>query len=201
MQMVTQLRTFPDAFPDDQAPWPLPAGTTAKAALQNLTGRRLAFLLVIAGVTISAQAVQGYGGKVSQVSDGDTLWVLPEGGGPARKIRIDGIDAPELCQPGGAASRAALAQRALNRHAQVQVRRRDDYGRELARVRIDGQDVGAQMVREGQAWSYRWRRDAGPYAAEEAQAQQARRGLFAMAGPERPRDFRRRHGPCPAPVR
>jgi micrococcal nuclease len=148
-------------------------------------------------IAASGHAATGFAGKVSHVSDGDTLWVAPDGGGAPRKVRIDGIDAPEICQPGGRASRAALEQRALGRHAQVQVRRRDDYGRELARVRVDGQDVGAWMVREGQAWSYRWRRQAGPYAAEETQARQARRGLFAAVGPEQPRDFRRRHGPCP----
>jgi micrococcal nuclease len=52
------------------------------------------------------------------------------------------------------------------------------------------------MVSAGQAWSYRWRRDLGPYAAEEAVARQSRLGLFAVSQPELPRDFRKRHGSC-----
>ena len=156
-------------------------------------------LLAIWMIAGTVHATPGFAGKVSHVSDGDTLWVQPDGGGAPRKIRLDGVDAPELCQPGGVASRQALERAALNRRAEVRVRRHDDYGRELARVQVDHQDLGAQLVREGQAWSYRWRRHPGPYAAEEAQARQARRGLFAAASPERPRDFRQRHGPCPAP--
>ena len=152
-------------------------------------------------LAVNAQAAKAFTGVVTHVSDGDTLWVAPDNGGPPRKLRLDGIDAPEICQPGGLASRRALEQAVLHRPVQVQVRRRDDFDRELARVRIDGRDLGARLVSEGQAWSYRWRRSAGPYAAEEAQARLARRGLFADARAEPPRDFRRRNGPCPTPTR
>jgi len=150
---------------------------------------------------VNAQAAKLFTGVVTHVSDGDTLWVLPDSGGAPRKLRLDGIDAPEICQQGGLASRRALEKAVLHRPVQVQVRRRDDFDREIARVFIDGQDLGAQLVGEGQAWSYRWRRDAGPYAAEETRAREARRGLFATADPVRPRDFRRRNGPCTTPAR
>ncbi len=159
--------------------------------------------VVLSGLftAVDAQAEKRFTGVVTHVSDGDTLWVLPDSGGAPRKVRLDGVDAPELCQRGGLASRRALEQAALNHPVQVQVRRRDDFEREVARVHVDGQDLGARLVREGQAWSYRWRRSAGPYAVEEEQARLARRGLFVEAQPERPRDFRRRHGPCPTPTR
>jgi endonuclease YncB( thermonuclease family) len=154
------------------------------------------FLLAIILTANIAHAKGAYAGKVSYVSDGDTLWVQPDSGGPALKLRIDGIDAPEICQIGGEASRAVLAQRALHQHVKVTVRRHDIYGRGLARIELDGNDLGAQMVRAGQAWSYRWHRNLGPYASEEAAARQSRRGLFAADQPEVPRDFRRRHGSC-----
>lgn len=155
--------------------------------------RRLLIALVF---TASAHAELPFTGVVSYVTDGDTLWVRPRTGEAARKLRLDGIDAPEICQPGGAAARAALQQMVLRQQVVVTIRRNDDYGRGLARIEFAGGDVGAQLVRAGQAWSYRWRRDPGPYAAEEAAARQAHRGLFAAADAERPRDFRQRHGPC-----
>ena len=153
-------------------------------------------LVLIAGDACSARV---YEGKVSHVTDGDTLWVQLDRGGPPRKLRIDGIDAPEICQPGGEASRNALAQRVLNQRVQVSVRRNDMYGRGLARIQLGGRDVGGLMVSTGQAWSYRWRRDAGPYAAEEAVARQYHLGLFVSGQPEQPRDFRKRHGSCHSP--
>jgi micrococcal nuclease len=141
-------------------------------------------------------AAKGFAGQVTYVSDGDTLWVQPDAGGPPRKLRIDGIDAPEICQAGGEAARAVLIRRALHQQVEVQVIRHDVYGRGLARLQIHGDDLGAQLVQEGQAWSYRWRGDAGPYAAQEAVARQSRLGLFAFDAPEVPRDFRKRHGSC-----
>ena len=153
------------------------------------------FLLAGFLIASNSHAKGSFAGKVSFVSDGDTLWVQPDSGGPPRKLRIDGIDAPEICQTGGAASREMLAQRALHQRVSVTVRRYDTYGRGLARIQLDGKDLGAQMVVAGQAWSYRWRQNPGPYAAEEAVARQSRRGLFATGQPELPRGFRKRHGP------
>jgi len=154
------------------------------------------FFVALAFIAFNAHAARVYTGFVSYVTDGDTLWVQPDAGGPARKLRIEGIDSPEICQLGGEASREVLVQRALNQHVVVTVKRNDVYGRGLARIQLNGGDVGAMMVRSGQAWSYRWHRSLGLYAAEEADARQARRGLFAASLPMEPRIFRKRHGSC-----
>jgi len=140
-----------------------------------------------------------YLAKVTRVSDGDTVWVRPLSGGRYRKLRLDGIDAPEICQAGGVASRDALAAMVATHEVRVEVRRYDDYGRALARLSVGGEDVSARLVSAGHAWSYRWRRSLGPYAEEEAVARKLRKGLFSDPDPELPRDFRRRHGPCPQP--
>ena len=173
------------------------------------------------------------------VSDGDSLMVRPASGGAPVKIRINGVDAPESCQAYGPESRQALQSRVMGRTVTLDGQRRDNYGRVLARIYLndgkrtnsgtagavgnagkqpssgkadkvtDGEDIGQWMVRQGHAWSYRFRRDAGPYAAEESQARAARRGLFAgtQAGQSgqsaqilEPRDFRKRHGPCDRPL-
>ena len=92
-----------------------------------------------------------------RVVDGDTLAI------DHRRIRIRGIDAPELAQtcdragttyPCGEVARDAL--RALTRSAPVSciVSGRDRYGRDLAACRADGQDVGAALVRHGFAVSF-----------------------------------------------
>lgn len=169
-----------------------------QASFCRETARQFRVLLFVFFILVAnnTHAEAAFAGIVSFVSDGDTLWVRPDAGGAPRKLRIDGIDAPEICQPGGEAARALLAQRSLHQHVQVAERRRDTYGRGLARIDLHGNDLGAQMVAAGQAWSYRWRRDLGPYALEESAARQTRLGLFASDQPELPRDFRRRHGPC-----
>ncbi len=158
-------------------------------------------LLLCFGALLALAESIVYEARVTRVSDGDTLWVQPLPDGRFRKLRLDGIDAPEICQPGGVASRDALAARVLRQVVTVHERRRDDYGRALVKLQHAGDDVAAVMVRQGQAWSYRWRHSDGPYAREEALARTQRQGLFAAGEIEHPRDFRRRHGPCPMPPR
>ena len=140
-----------------------------------------------------------WSGVVTYVVDGDSVRVRPLQGGKPVSIRLDGIDAPEICQSGGAASRDALKRRVLGLQVIIEGKSRDDYSRLLARVMLNGDDVGARMVKDGYAWSYRYRGSAGPYAAQQRLAESARRGVFADGGAAAvyPAVFRKQHGACP----
>lgn len=100
--------------------------------------------------------VCSYGRPASAcVHDGDTFWFQGE------KIRLFGIDAPEMGQPrcDRPALRAVAARDALiallnagslvlERHGQ------DRYGRTLARPLVNGADAGAALVKRGLARVY-----------------------------------------------
>ena len=138
-----------------------------------------------------------WNGAVTHVTDGDTVWVQPASGGEAVKVRLEGIDAPEICQPYGDTARAALAGLVLHQTVQVQTRAHDKYGRAVGRIRTaNGADVGEWMVAQGHAWTNRYKRFSGLYGTQQQQAQAAGRGLFATAGAQNPADFRKRHGSC-----
>lgn len=139
---------------------------------------------------------EAYSGWVTHVSDGDTLWVKPEGGGAPRKLRLQGLDAPEICQAGGVASRDALGRLLAKKTVHVTVKYQDSYGRGLARILVEDGDVAAIMVQSGHAWSNRWHQSLGSYAVQENLARAAGAGLFADPAPELPRDFRKRVGSC-----
>ena len=167
--------------------------------------RAVAFALAVA---LPAAAQDGAGpaagepwlARVSYVVDGDSIWVRPEAGGARVKLRIDGIDAPEICQADGAEARDALRALALNQRVRVTVWARDRYGRAIASVvRVPGElDLAEHMVAEGWAWADGHGTRLGKYWRAEAQARWAGRGLFARRSPELPADFRKRHGPCVA---
>lgn len=135
-------------------------------------------------------------GRVSHVTDGDTVWVRPADGGPPQQVRIEGIDAPEICQAFGPQARDALARKVLHRRVTVLVDGQDDYRRTIARLDLGRSDVGRWMVSHGYAWSYRFRGDPGPYRREEARARARQLGLWRSGEAESPRDFRVRHGSC-----
>lgn len=129
--------------------------------------------------------------------DGDTLRA------DGQRIRLSGIDAPELAQTCrnaqgqtwscGAASRRHLA--ALVAQGGVACTRRgeDRYGRMLATCSAVGvADIGEAMVRDGYAVNYG--RYTSAYAGAEREAGAARRGLWqgAFDNPEAWRHARSR---------
>ncbi len=151
----------------------------------------------VAQTATLAKPASQWVGWVTKVVDGDTLHVQPAQGGVTRKLRIKGIDAPEVCQAWGLQSREALARLVWGQRVTVQLNDVEDHGRWLANVFVNGEDVGARLVAQGHAWSYQFRRDPGPYVFQQQQAAINRLGLFGQPQAMRPREFRQRHGPCP----
>lgn len=92
---------------------------------------------------------------------------------------------PESRQPYGSRAKQALSALAFGKQVVLEVQDTDRYGRTVARVVADGQDVNAELVRQGAAWVYRqYSRDRSLIALEE-QARAAARGLWALPGSER----------------
>lgn len=135
-------------------------------------------------------------GVVTHVSDGDTLWVVPEDKHKKVKVRIKGIDAPELCQHWGEQSREALRSRVMGQVVQVHSSELDQYGRTLGQVMLHQQDVGEWMVIQGHAWSYRFKEKEGMYDGQQQTAKSSGVGLYANPKAVRPQWFRKQHGPC-----
>ena len=159
----------------------------------------VALLACCAPTCSAARSQASWWGEVTYVVDGDTVHVRPLRGGKSLSIRIDGIDAPEICQAGGREARDALKRRTLGQRVTVHGTRRDIYGRLLARIVINGEDQGEWMVAEGLAWSYRYRGHSGRYALQQRDAEVAGIGLFTRspaAPPVNPRIFRKQHGSC-----
>lgn len=161
--------------------------------------RRLVLLVAACALATPAAAARRaveLVGTVTRVVDGDTLSFAPADGGRVLTVRLEGIDAPESCQPWGAQAREALEALVRDRTLTLRVVGRDDHGRTLGRLRHDGVDLGERLVRDGHAWSHRYRHDRGPFVAQERMARALRRGLHADGTALMPREFRRRHGPC-----
>lgn len=84
-----------------------------------------------------------------RVIDGDTIETVGES---PRRIRIFGIDAPEIGQRGGRAARERLKKIINGARVAIETTGKKSYDRIVARVRhTDGRDVGAMMVSDGYA--------------------------------------------------
>jgi micrococcal nuclease len=134
---------------------------------------------------------QTLAGTVVTVHDGDTVSVRTGRG--LFKIRLEGIDCPELAQRRGAEAKALTERLALNRAVRVETGGVDRYDRVLGRVFVDGTDVNAALVRAGMAWRYE--RGSGDRSLENAEraAKAAHAGVWADTNPEPPWQWRREH--------
>jgi len=117
-------------------------------------------------------------GLVASVLDGDTF-VLDTGSGQTGKIRLYGIDAPELKQPWGAESKQALAALINQQPITVIIVGTDRYGRTIGKVYKDGQYINLLMVSGGHAWHYtQYAPKDGDLQLAEQSARAARLGLW-----------------------
>jgi endonuclease YncB( thermonuclease family) len=133
--------------------------------------------IAVSGWLIEQQRAQTVVGS-ARVIDGDSLSVL------GVEVRLFGIDAVELHQTClragqpwacGIEAARALRQAIAGREVTCRSRERDRYGRMVAVCHAGALDLGAAMIKGGYAVAF------GAYAADEREARDARRGIWASA--------------------
>lgn len=127
--------------------------------------------------------------RVVSVHDGDTVRAL-DPDKREHRVRLHGIDAPEVGQAFGTKSRDGLRTLVMGKVVTVDHRGEDRYGRTLARLEVDGRDVNREMVAAGLAWHYVRYSDDASLAAAEVEARAAHRGLWADREPVPPWEWR-----------
>ena len=166
-------------------------GGIAARASRCALGLVAVFLLVQAA--LGAQTVEG---KVTKVWDADSVWVT-DAMGKRWRVRLVGIDAPELGQSGGEEARRVLADRVLGEPVTMEVVGYDGWKRGLGILYHRGMNVNLWLIQGGVAWTYRGRPNNCPPAlrreieAAETEARAAARGLWADANAVPP-DVQRR---------
>lgn len=123
-------------------------------------------------------------GTAVDVHDGDTLTLSIDG--TRERIRLAGIDAPELGQAFGPEARKGLRDLVAGRELRVVRRGRDRYGRTLADVYAGETHLNREMVLQGLAWQFtRYDRSDGLLRAQ-FDAYEAERGLWGFVGNAKP---------------
>jgi micrococcal nuclease len=121
--------------------------------------------------------------RVAKVNDGDSIEVTLDSG-PAR-VRLSAVDTPEYDQPYGSKSSAALkALLPVGSAVELEVVTQDSFKRMVAVVwRVaDGKrtNINETLLREGHAWAYRRYMRDPRFCDIEAEARDAKRGLWAQ---------------------
>jgi endonuclease YncB( thermonuclease family) len=173
---------------------------------RRIAPRAFGWLVVLAALAAGQMVVgspappaRRFEAEVVGVIDGDTIDVLV--GRQKTRIRIEGIDCPELAQPFGRAAKQFASDRVFGKRVEILSQSTDRYGRTIARVRVGGEDLGLALLKAGLAWQYTTYSHDPVYGAAERGARTARQGLWADKDPVPPW-VERRHAAGPkAPAR
>jgi len=126
----------------------------------------------------SAATGQTLFGTVTRVVDGDTV-AFKVHNGAIEKVRLADIDTPERDQPWGTEATAALRKWSMSKPARIEVVDTDRYGRLVATLWVDDENINRRLVIEGHAWVYRkYLRDTSLIKLE-ARAKSSRLGLWS----------------------
>jgi micrococcal nuclease len=119
---------------------------------------------------------------IQSIYDGDTVTARCPSG--QVRVRVFGIDAPEMNQePWGAHSRDVMRALVPRRESvRLRVVDQDRYGRVVAKLLVGEIDAGLELVRQGQAVVYRQYNNVPAYLQAEAEARRAKRGIWAQPG-------------------
>lgn len=97
-------------------------------------------------------------GKIVKVSDGDTV-TLEDNNGKKRRVRLNGIDCPEIGQEYGTEAAKYVKNIALNKYVNVEIIGKDQYDRILGVLHVDGVNVNEALLKNGLAWVYKYNED------------------------------------------
>ncbi len=154
-------------------------------------------LVVVLSIIVGVAHAEVLFGRVVGVSDGDTVTVL-DARNRQHTIRLGGIDAPESRQAFGQRAKRTLSDLVFAREVRIEYVKRDNYGRIVGTILVEGRDANLWMIEQGMAWWYRaYARDQRAadrylYATAEAAAKSRRIGLWRDANPIPPWEFRKR---------
>jgi len=157
--------------------------------------RRFVLLSAFLCIAVAEVDAASLFGKVIEVNSGDVITIFNLNR-PVR-VRLLGVDAPELDQVFGDVARKHLADLLSDRSVLVEYSGIDGDHSVNGRVSFEGIDIGAQMIRDGAAWvdpSTQHRLSAADrevYQQSEEAARSERRGLWQQENPVAPWEFAR----------
>lgn len=139
-------------------------------------------LLAIAALMLASSALAGptFQGRVVGIHDGDTLTLLTADKRQLQ-IRLADIDAPELGQAFGNASKKTLSELCFGKQATVEQVSVDQYGRIVGKVTCSGSDASQAQLERGMAWAYRDYLTRFSFIEIEERAKSMRTGLWIEA--------------------
>ena len=160
-------------------------------------------LLIIILFSISTYTYGDFNAQVVRIVDGDTIQVI-DSNGIKFKIRLLGIDTPELKQRFGYESSLSL-KKIIDGKSVIIISKTEKnkpytlgrYKRIIGKIILNGKDINLEMVQKGMAWHYKKYiksqnvEDRQSYNNAEQDARLNKIGLWSDVNPVAPWEWRK----------
>lgn len=131
-------------------------------------------------------------GKVIKIVDGDTYDLLLDNY-TTKRIRMEGIDAPERGMPFYKVAKDYLGQLCFGKNVSIVQTDVDRNGRVIAKTFLsDGREIGYLMIKAGFAWHFKKYSSDQQLANAEIEARNEKAGLWIDAMPIAPWNWRKK---------
>ena len=142
--------------------------------------------LILSVLTLSIclpVSAEEFSGKVVGIIDGDTIDVMHLG--KAERIRLHGVDCPEIDQPFGKDAKQYTYTHTFRKTVKVIVHDTDNYGHTVGQVVLpDMSNLNLVLVSAGLAWWYAKHAPEDDFLNDvQENAKAAKRGLWADPNP------------------
>ncbi|PKA51873.1 putative 38.1 kDa protein [Apostasia shenzhenica] len=112
------------------------------------------------------------------------------------RIRLRGIDAPEVGMPYGKEAKEELVKMIQGECLKILVYGEDKYGRCVGDVYCNGVFIQEHLLKRGCAWHYIAFDQRPEFAMWEKEARHGRKGLWSLPEPEKPWEWRKQRRNC-----
>ena len=157
--------------------------------------RNILLCTLLTVLVVSPTLSWAWAGEVVGITDGDTITVLNSKTLKDVKIRLYGIDTPEKGQAFSKRAKQFTSTLVYGKVVEVGAITVDHYGKTVSLVYVEGKGVCDELIRAGLAWVYYLYCNL-PICAEwknlEAEAKEAKRGIWSEHNPIPPWEFRRK---------
>ncbi|GHV15857.1 putative endonuclease [Fibrobacterales bacterium] len=159
-----------------------------------------AVLVLLLAACFSFAKEEGFwvSGTVESVHDGDTFKMKPQNSknnqNKTLKIRMFGVDAPEINQEYGKESGNALRNLINGKEIRLYIHNTDRYGRSVGEAWLgDSINVSLWMIQNGNGWWYKsYAKKRTDLESAEKLAKEKKLGFWANENPVPPWDFRKK---------
>ena len=148
----------------------------------NKLNRIIIIIILLTSVTVLKLRYN----TVNRVIDGDTYIINNT------KVRLFGVDAPELKQEFGLEAKEFVEHLILHKRVLVVLKSKDRYNRQVAEIYINGSNLAYILLENGMVWNYYQFSKSNLMESKQQFAKYNKIGLWKYDAIN-PKEFRRKH--------